>query len=96
MTEQSSSAPQPPSRPSPRDVAARMALREVPGREGAKVSVNESTTLKVPLRKVLDQVGLTYCVKDGVLFISTPRRVEEERDDPPAVRLTSHGLLVRP
>jgi acetolactate synthase I/II/III large subunit len=35
MTEQSSSAPQTPSRPSPRDVAARMALREIPGREAA-------------------------------------------------------------
>jgi hypothetical protein len=34
--------------------------------------------LKVGLRLALKQVGLSYCVSDGVLFISSPEGVYEE------------------
>lgn len=41
--------------------------------------------LKTTLRNILGQLNLDYCVKDGVLFISSAAGVERERKDSPAL-----------
>jgi hypothetical protein len=38
----------------------------------------EEVPLKTTLRLLLHQLGLAYCVKDGVLTISSPERIDED------------------
>lgn len=38
----------------------------------------EGIPLKTTLRLIVKQIGLAYCVKDGLVFISTPEGVVEE------------------
>jgi len=41
----------------------------------------EGVPLKVTLRLLLRQLGLAYCVKDGLLMISTPELIAEELEE---------------
>ena len=47
---------------------------------------HERTSLESALPLLLKQVGLSYCVKDGLLFISSPSGVEQERKESSSVR----------
>ncbi len=46
-------------------------------------TVYEKSPLRITLRRILGQLGLDYCVKDGVLFIGSPDGTERERRDLP-------------
>ena len=50
------------------------------------VKINErDATLKVSLKKVLDQLGLSYLVRDGVLMISSPAFVRQAMIETPVI-----------
>ncbi len=58
------------------------------GLQDAEVTLNttvaldvENTPLRVTLARLLAQRGLEYAVKDDVLIISSPRRIDEERKE---------------
>ena len=42
----------------------------------------ENVTVKDSLERVLQQLGLTYCVRNGILFISTSGNVTSEKSQP--------------
>jgi RNA polymerase sigma factor (sigma-70 family) len=62
------------------------------GLQAAEVTLNttvafdaENTPLRVTLARLLSRLGLEYAVKDDVLIISSPRRIDEERKETAAV-----------
>ena len=57
----------------------------------------DGIALKTTLRLILKQVGLAYCVKDGMIFVSTPEGVVDElREFEAEILPIEERQLIRP
>ena len=67
-----------------------LGLQEADKALSAPVTIDlEDTPLKFSLRLILKQLGLAYCVRDGVVMISSVRGIEQEM----AEALAEQGAL---